>query len=96
LGFGITGAAKIFQRALGVKVDGSVGPVTLMASAKADPEVLLSQLRDAREWYERHEVGYRARFWRGLVNRWDKAYEASKEFLKDDLPPEPEPVIMVS
>lgn len=71
------GAAKIFQIALGVAVDGDVGRKTLAASnALEDRRAFLKQLRAARETYERRiapPVGARAKFWKGLVNRWDKA-----------------------
>jgi lysozyme family protein len=67
------GAAKILQIALGVKVDGGVGPETLGALRKAekDPAKLLAKLRVAREQYELRVAGRREKFWKGLVNRWD-------------------------
>jgi Predicted Peptidoglycan domain len=69
------GAAKILQMALGVKVDGAVGPETLAALRRAekDPARLLAVLRVAREHYEMRVVGRRPEFWKGLVNRWDKS-----------------------
>jgi len=69
------GAAKILQMALGVKVDGGVGPETLAALRKAekDPARLLAVLRVAREHYELRVAGRRPEFWKGLVNRWDKS-----------------------
>jgi hypothetical protein len=69
------GAAKILQMALGVKVDGGVGPETLAAlrEAEKDPARLLAVLRVAREHYELRVVGRRPEFWKGLVNRWDKS-----------------------
>jgi hypothetical protein len=69
------GAAKILQMALGVKVDGGVGPETLAALRKAekDPARLLAVLRVARERYELRVAGRRPEFWKGLVNRWDKS-----------------------
>jgi len=72
------GAAKIFQIALGVASDGHVGPLTLAASnAIEDRRTFLAKLRAARETYERRiapPIGARAKFWKGLVNRWDKAH----------------------
>ena len=67
------GAAKILQIALGVKVDGGVGPETLKATREAekDPVKLLAGLRVAREKYELRVAGRREKFWKGLVNRWD-------------------------
>ena len=75
------GAARILQRALHVNDDGHIGPVTGQALHKfaADPLGLLTYLRQAREDYERHVVGYRANFWDGLVNRWDKALAIARE-----------------
>ncbi|CAN5500987.1 hypothetical protein BH20VER3_BH20VER3_11510 [soil metagenome] len=69
------GAAKILQIALGVKVDGVVGPETLGALRRAekDPDKLLRALRGAREQYELRLVGRRGNLWAGLVNRWDNA-----------------------
>jgi hypothetical protein len=67
------GAAKILQIALGVKVDGGVGPETLGALRRAEknPAKLLAALRAAREQYELRVAGRREKFWKGLVNRWD-------------------------
>lgn len=72
---GQTGCVKTLQIALGVDVDGKWGPIskTAMVTAEQDPDTLLGKLRDAREEYERKYVGYRANFWRGLVNRWNSA-----------------------
>jgi hypothetical protein len=69
------GAAKILQMALGVTVDGGVGPETLGALRKAekDPPKLLAALRVAREKYEMRVAGRREKFWKGLVNRWDNS-----------------------
>ena len=69
------GAAKILQMALGVTVDGGVGPETLGALRKAekDPAKLLAALRVARERYELRVAGRREKFWKGLVNRWDNS-----------------------
>jgi hypothetical protein len=79
-GFG--GAAHILQRALGVKDDGVVGHDTRTAETQAEnnPANLLAALRAAREQYERDVVGYRAQFWEGLVNRWNKALKVAKSF----------------
>jgi lysozyme family protein len=80
---GPTGAARILQKALGVKVDGKIGPVTreALAKAEANPKQFLQDIRQTREWYERsyakREPGNK--FWRGLVNRWDKQLAASME-----------------
>lgn len=82
---GATGAAKIYQIALGVAVDGSVGKATLKAASAQvnDTEGLLLRLRVAREHYERKHVGRdeTSMFWKGLVNRWNKALTLSQSFL---------------
>ncbi|NEQ22489.1 MAG: hypothetical protein F6K28_25560 [Microcoleus sp. SIO2G3] len=82
---GFVGAAKIFQIALGVEVDGDVGPITLKAARKseAQPRKLLQSLREAREKYERTWIGRdeSSRFWQGLVNRWNKALKFSLSLL---------------
>ncbi|BCX47476.1 hypothetical protein HAHE_13840 [Haloferula helveola] len=79
------GAAKILQLALGFKksdVDGLVGPQTLgaLATAEAKPVAFLAELRAARERYEREYVkrDETSKFWKGLVNRWDKALAFSR------------------
>jgi len=72
---GTAGAAKILQIALGVTADGKVGPKTRAALAKADVGELIKKLRAACETYERKiapPIGARAKFWNGLVNRWNK------------------------
>ncbi|MGE3541788.1 MAG: DUF2272 domain-containing protein [Candidatus Tectimicrobiota bacterium] len=86
---GPRGAARILQRAVGVSVDGHVGPQTLAAVAVAEsqPQALLVRLREAREWYERTYVhrDESSLFWRGLVNRWKKALVAARQFLQPGL-----------
>lgn len=82
---GATGSAKIYQIALGVGVDGDVGTETLKAAKAAidDTEGLLLRLRVAREHYERKYVGRdeTSIFWKGLMNRWNKALALSQSFL---------------
>lgn len=80
---GPKGAARILQRALGVPDDGEIGPTTRAAMAKLTPDQILTRLRTGREDYERNVVGFRANFWKGLVNRWDKALVAAREFQKE-------------
>jgi hypothetical protein len=81
---GAKGGARILQRALGVADDGSLGQITRTAltAAEADAAALLQKLRAAREQYER-DVAHRdesSRFWKGLVNRWNKALDVAKSF----------------
>lgn len=82
---GAGGAAWIVQRAVGVNTDMVVGPVTRAAIARreADPRALLDDLRQSREVYERRKVGRdeSSVFWRGLVNRWNKAKDVALTFL---------------
>jgi len=80
---GPKGAVRILQRSLGVPDDGEIGPRTRAAMAKLTADELLTKLRAGRENYERGVVGYRANFWRGLVNRWDKALVAAREFQRE-------------
>ena len=78
---GPKGALRILQIALCVADDGKFGPITkhAMLAETLSPKgvgMLLSRLRRAREKYERRiapPVGARAKFWKGLVSRWDKA-----------------------
>lgn len=82
---GAGGAAKILQIALGVKVDGHVGPDTLKALrvAEGDQKQLLNDLRAARERYELRYVGKREDLWDGLVNRWDNSLQIALQYLDD-------------
>jgi hypothetical protein len=88
---GPKGAARILQRALGVKDDGSVGDGTraALATAQADPRALLKKMRAAREQYER-DVAHRdetSKFWKGLVNRWNNALAFALTFLPAEAAP---------
>jgi N-acetylmuramoyl-L-alanine amidase-like protein len=82
------GAAWILQKSVGVPTDRKVGPVTLQAVrlAEQEPLTLLQDLRQARETYERRVVGRneQSKFWRGLVNRWNKALSFAVRFIDDD------------
>lgn len=83
---GPKGALRIMQIALGVADDGKFGPITKAALKKAQksPEDFLRSLRSARESYERRvapPTGKRAKLWKGLVNRWDKAFAFAMEFI---------------
>ncbi len=79
---GQRGVVMTLQIALGVAVDGKWGPISKAAMLKAErnPDKLLLRLRDARETYERKYVGYRANFWRGLVNRWTSALRVAQSY----------------
>lgn len=85
------GAAWILQKAVGVEIDQHVGRDTLAAvrAAEARPRELLDRLRAARESYERLRRDESSRFWRGLVNRWNKAKQIAITFMP---PPDGEAV----
>ena len=83
---GVRGAARIVQRAVDVPDDGKVGPVTKAAIADLERTLaaLLPRVRAATESYERSiapPVGARAKFWKGLVNRWNKRVEFAASLL---------------
>jgi hypothetical protein len=82
---GPRGAARMLQRALGVKEDGYVGRNTMAAAAvqEKNSHRLLKALRTAREGYERDVIGRdeSSKFWKGLVNRWNKAVGFAEAFL---------------
>lgn len=85
---GTRGSARILQQALGVEDDGLVGTMTRAAlkTQEADPVSLLDRMRAAREQYERDVVGRdeSSKFWKGLVNRWNKALAFAKTFLPEN------------
>lgn len=88
---GAGGAAKILQYAVGVSkdwsdhraIDGRIGPTSrkFIHLFDAKPAELLAALRESRESYERHVVGYRENFWNGLVNRWNNSLAVAKTYL---------------
>jgi lysozyme family protein len=83
---GPRGALRILQLALKVPDDGRFGPITKSAltAALKHPGALLQSLRTARESYEIRvapPVGARAKFWQGLVNRWNKALSFAETLL---------------
>jgi len=81
---GPTGAARIYQRAIGVRIDGRPGTVTRATGAAFVAAELLPCLRRAREAYERQiapPIGARAKFWRGLENRWNKSLTFAQSLL---------------
>lgn len=82
---GPKGALRILQLAVGVADDGKFGPLTRAAikERSQQPDQLLDALRSARERYEHRvapPVGARAKFWAGLVNRWNKAEDFARQF----------------
>jgi lysozyme family protein len=57
---GVTGAAKVLQRAAGVRDDGVVGPFTIYAVEQADPHALEARLLWERTDYYRQVCNKRA------------------------------------
>lgn len=80
---GPTGAVRILQEALGLPADGIAGPRTREAlrEAEREPEKLLTDLRGARERYERRTRDESSPFWKGLSNRWDRQHADSLTML---------------
>lgn len=87
---GLKGAATILQLALGVTVDGAVGPKTKEEFKKqldADSGGVCHRLTSAREKYERTSYPWKSatrdessKFWKGLSNRWTIAHTTSQKF----------------
>jgi hypothetical protein len=88
---GAKGAATILQIALGVPVDGVIGPQSKEAFAREmeeDPDKLLEDITAAREVYERNSYPWKkgkrdesSQFWNGLENRWAKAHEVAGTYV---------------
>jgi hypothetical protein len=80
---GPTGAIRILQDALGLPVDGIVGPKTKegLREAEKNPKEFLDKLRAARERYERRTRDESSKFWAGLSNRWDRQHADSISML---------------
>jgi hypothetical protein len=84
---GPTGAVKVVQVAMNVSVTGRLGDETKTAFERLEkdtPVELLQRLRNAREEYERKYIGFRANFWPGLTNRWNKAHLFALELLRSE------------
>lgn len=79
---GLTGAAEIVQDAVGVEIDGQVGPTTRGALAALPPDIAIDKLRAARERYEDRKYPHRRTSgqWQGMISRWNKAQAQAKEF----------------
>src|SRR4029450_12379999 len=77
-------AARILQRAIGVHDSGTLSASDIATVAETDPASMLTALRQAREGYE-GDVAHRnesSKFWKGLVNRWNKALAFARTFLQ--------------
>ncbi len=73
---GVAGAARFLQRALGVDVDGEIGPITLAAANSADPDVVLEAYAEHRRQHYR-SLGHFWRFGRGWLARTDASLAAA-------------------
>jgi hypothetical protein len=82
---GPTGAAEILQDAVGVEVDGQVGPTTRGALAGFGSDAAIDRLRASRERYEDRKYPQRRSSgqWQGMLNRWNKAQTQAKAFQKE-------------
>ncbi len=74
---GLTGAARLLQEALGVAIDGEIGPVTLGAALSQPIDVVLARYAAARRHHYR-SLGHFWRFGRGWLNRVDAALEQAR------------------
>lgn len=67
---GVARAARMLQEALGVKVDGIIGPVTLAAAGSADTQQLVNAMLWIRvDFYYRITAGDQVKFLRGWLRR---------------------------
>ena len=68
-------AAKLLQQALGVAVDGRIGPITREAVRNADPEELITKFSEAKRAFY---VGlHQPKFTKGWLNRTASVEEAA-------------------
>lgn len=82
---GVGGAARMLQQALGVTVDGEIGPLTLAAARTASPREILTRYVDIRRNRYR-ALSHFWRFGRGWLARVDRAYEQSVALLASNTP----------
>lgn len=73
---GVGTAARFLQAALGVDVDGEIGPLTKSAATLADPAATLKRYADLRRQRYRALSGF-GRFGRGWLNRVDATLQRS-------------------
>lgn len=62
--------AKSLQMALGVTVDGAIGPITLAAASKADPVVLINRICDERLAFMKRIRG--GSLWKTFGKGWSR------------------------
>lgn len=78
---GLFGAAELLQGAVGVEVDGEIGPITLGAIARADPQALIAAYAEARARRYR-QLHHFWRFGRGWLRRVEQTRTAAIARLK--------------
>jgi lysozyme family protein len=67
---GVGTAAKMIQEVAGVRVDGQIGPVTLLALNQTDPEIAFKKLCDAAAARHRHLAEMNP----GVYGQWLRAW----------------------
>lgn len=73
---GVGAAARFLQEALGVEIDGEIGPITLRAAGIADPRQALARYAVARR-YRYRALPHFWRFGRGWLRRVDATLAAA-------------------
>jgi len=79
---GVTGAARMLQEALGVAIDGRIGPVTLAAATRRPVRETLQRYADIRRRRYR-ALGHFWRFGRGWLARVDKSLAQALSLVED-------------
>lgn len=78
---GVGRAAMFLQEAVGAKVDGKVGPMTLAAARAVPPAELVKRLRDRRERFYRSLPTF-ATFGRGWMRRLTEVNAKASEWAR--------------
>jgi lysozyme family protein len=71
-------SARLLQRALAVKADGAVGPITLATARAADPRGAIDRMARLREEHHRALPAF-PRFGRGWLRRTEEVRRAAQE-----------------
>jgi uncharacterized protein (TIGR02594 family) len=83
---GVGGAARMLQQALGVTVDGSIGPITLAAARRNEPRLSVQSYADIRRARYR-SLKHFWRFGRGWLRRVDRTLARANALLDGPVPP---------
>jgi uncharacterized protein (TIGR02594 family) len=73
---GVNGAARMLQEALGVAIDGEIGPQTLAAASRSDPAKVIAGYAEIRRRKYRR-LSHFWRFGRGWLSRVDATLKAA-------------------